>query len=67
MADHIWSTVNSFAAIPPFCINTPMTSSNWNTPFIFRSVWPFVALQLLVLFLLIAAPGIALWLPAQMR
>ena len=34
---------------------------------IFRSIWPFVGLQLLVLILLIAAPGIALWLPAQMR
>ena len=32
----------------------------------FRSVWPLVGLQILVLALVIAFPQIALWLPSQM-
>ncbi|MCO5066263.1 MAG: TRAP transporter large permease subunit [Rhizobiaceae bacterium] len=34
---------------------------------IFRSIWPFVVLQTLVMGLLIAAPEIALWLPARLH
>jgi tripartite ATP-independent transporter DctM subunit len=34
---------------------------------IFRSVWPFVGLQIVILALVIAYPQLALWLPAQMR
>jgi TRAP-type mannitol/chloroaromatic compound transport system permease large subunit len=34
---------------------------------IFRSVWPFVGLQIVILTLVIAYPPLALWLPAQMR
>ncbi len=34
---------------------------------IFRSIWPFVALQTVVMGLLIAAPDLALWLPSRMR
>jgi tripartite ATP-independent transporter DctM subunit len=33
---------------------------------IFRSVWPFIGIQFLALFLLTAFPGIALWLPRTM-
>lgn len=34
---------------------------------IFRSIWPFVGLQLLVLILIVMFPELALWLPSQMR
>ena len=34
---------------------------------IFASIWPFVGLQLVVLALVVAFPGLALWLPAQLR
>ena len=34
---------------------------------IFRSIWPYMALQILALGLVIAFPGIALWLPSTMN
>jgi tripartite ATP-independent transporter DctM subunit len=34
---------------------------------IFRSIWPYLCLQVLTLGLVIAFPGIALWLPSTMR
>ena len=34
---------------------------------IFRSVWPFVILQIITIVLVLLLPGIALWLPGQMR
>ena len=34
---------------------------------IFASIWPFVGLQLVVLALVVAFPGLALWLPAMLN
>jgi tripartite ATP-independent transporter DctM subunit len=34
---------------------------------IFRSIWPYLGLQIVALGLVIAFPGIALWLPSTMR
>ncbi len=34
---------------------------------IFSGVWPFIILQVLALFCMIAFPGIAMWLPAHVR
>jgi TRAP-type C4-dicarboxylate transport system permease large subunit len=34
---------------------------------IFRGVWPFVAMQLVILAILIAFPALSLWLPGFMK
>ena len=53
---------------PPIGMNVFMLSGITNTPIstIFRGVWPFVAIEIIFVVILIAFPQIALWLPGTM-
>jgi len=50
---------------PPMGLNCFVVSSTTGVPVgtVFRGVWPFVLIDLLVLALIIAIPAIALWIP----
>lgn len=50
---------------PPMGLNVFIVSSTTGVPVgkIFRGVWPFVATEFLILALLVAFPGLSLWLP----
>lgn len=50
---------------PPMGLNVFIVSSTTGVPVgrIFRGVWPFVLTEFIVLALLIAVPGLSLWLP----
>ncbi|MBX9453646.1 MAG: TRAP transporter large permease subunit [Mesorhizobium sp.] len=53
---------------PPMGINVFVVASTTKVPVgkVFRGVWPFVLVELIVLALLIAFPAISLWLPGRM-
>ncbi|MEO3387920.1 TRAP transporter large permease [Mesorhizobium sp. CAU 1741] len=54
---------------PPMGINVFVVASTTKVPVgkVFRGVWPFVLVELLILAILVAFPAISLWLPGQMR
>lgn len=53
---------------PPMGLNCFVVSSTTGVPVgtVFRGVWPFVLIDLLVLALIIAIPALALWIPGQL-
>lgn len=53
---------------PPMGLNCFVVSSTTGVPVgtVFRGVWPFVLIDLLVLALIVAIPALALWIPGQL-
>ena len=41
--------------------------TSWRLSTIFRGVWPFVVVQVLMLMVLVAFPALSLWLPSFMK
>lgn len=53
---------------PPMGLNAFVVSSATGVPVnqVFRGIWPFLAVEVVVLTLLIAFPGLSLWIPSNM-
>lgn len=55
---------------PPFAMNVYVVKSlvpDMSLEQLFKGIWPFVGVSLAVVALLVAIPGIVLWLPSTMR